>query len=98
MDSDTEPPISAAFLALLRCPLTRQLLAFAPPGMIAKLEAARLRHELRDSSGTPIATAFTRGLLRSDGTLLFPIRDGIPILTADHAIVVTAFTDQNAAA
>ncbi len=98
MDSDTEPPISTALLALLRCPLTQQPLALAPPEMSARLEAARVRGELHDRSGTLITTAFAAGLMRADDALLFPIRDGLPLLTAEHAIVVTEFTNQQAGA
>lgn len=73
-------------LALLRCPETRQRLMVASAELIAELEALRIAESLRDRAGNPVAESFEGGLLRADGALFFPIRDGIPVLIAAEAI------------
>ena len=73
-------------LALLRCPETRQPLTVASAGLIAELEALRIGGNLRDRAGNPAAESFEGGLVRVDGALFFPIRDGIPVLIAAEAI------------
>lgn len=69
------PMIPAALLALLRCPLTQQTLAMAP----AELFAGRV-----DRDGRPLEAA----LVRADGAVLYPIREGIPVLLAEEAVAV----------
>ena len=67
--------ISPALLALLRCPLTQQTLAMAP----AELLAGRVDREGR---------ALEAALVRADGAVLYPIRNGIPVLLAEEAVAV----------
>jgi uncharacterized protein len=63
--------LDAALLALLRCPLTQQVLTLAPA-------------ELLGRGDPPLEAA----LLRSDGAVMYPIRDGIPVLLAEAAVSV----------
>ncbi len=75
--------LSAEFLAGLRCPETRQPLTLATPDVLEKLRAASARNR----SGE-VPAAFENALVRADGTLGFPIRDGIPVLLISEAIPV----------
>ena len=67
--------IPAALLALLRCPLTQQTLAVAPEELLAGSV---------DRDGRPLEAA----LIRADGAVVYPIRDGIPVLLAEEAVAV----------
>lgn len=77
-------------LALLRCPETRQSLAVADAGLIAELEKLRAAGGLRDRAGNLCPGPIEGGLVRADGALFFPIRDGIPVLIAAEAIALPA--------
>jgi uncharacterized protein YbaR (Trm112 family) len=64
-------------LAILCCPETRQPLHEASS---QELAAARGR------SGEELA----EGLVREDGKILYPVRDGIPVLIVDQGISLEA--------
>ncbi len=67
--------VDAALLALLRCPQTQQALTVAPIEMIAGRA---------DRDGSVLQAA----LLRADGAVMYPIRDGIPVLLDEAALPV----------
>jgi uncharacterized protein YbaR (Trm112 family) len=67
--------VDAALLALLRCPQTQQALTVAPIEMIAGRA---------DRDGGVLQAA----LLRADGAVMYPIRDGIPVLLDEAALPV----------
>ena len=59
-----------------------QRVSAAPAELIERLN----RERWPDRAGR--AEAVESGLLREDGRLLFPIRDGLPILLLDEAIPI----------
>ncbi len=65
-----------SLLEILCCPVTRQSLRFA--------DAATLRL-VGERSAVPLA----EGLVREDGRVVYPIKNGIPLLVADEAIPVS---------
>lgn len=81
--------IAEELLALLRCPETHQTLTIAPAELVANLEAERLASRLCDRSGNLVADPVEGGLLRADGALFFPIRDGIPVLIGAEALPIS---------
>jgi uncharacterized protein YbaR (Trm112 family) len=86
--------IAAELLALLRCPKSRQTLALAEPEVLARLEAARVMGRLRDLSGRAVAGPLEGGLVRADGALFYPIRDGIPVLLAEEAVALPLASEE----
>jgi uncharacterized protein YbaR (Trm112 family) len=88
MGSDTDFPVPVDLLALLRCPETLQRLAPADPGLLTRLEARRLAGGLHDRAGNRINDVLSAALLREDGKIVYPVRDGIPILLIDSGIPV----------
>ncbi len=78
--------ITEELLTLLRCPQTMQALSPASVEQLAQVEQARVAGTLRDRAGKPVQGPIYGGLVRKDGQLLFPIRDGIPVLLLDEAL------------
>lgn len=74
--------IAADLLEILRCPETRQPLCLASPEKLAEVNA---RISL---VGEPVREPLTAALIRADETALYPVRDGIPILLSEEAILL----------
>jgi uncharacterized protein YbaR (Trm112 family) len=81
--------IADDLLAILCCPETHQPLSPAGPEILAGVNArisAAGPDPLRNRGGEPVGEPVTEALVRLDRTLLYPIRDGIPILLVEEAI------------
>ena len=76
-------------LPLLRCPLSRQPLAPAPPELLARLEAERAAGTLRNRAGEPLPERIEAGLVRADGAVFYPVRSGIPLLVGDESVTLS---------
>ena len=75
-------------LALLVCPATHQDVALATPDELERLVQAIRDGELRTVAGKPAEGELTGALVRQDGAVAYPIRDGIPVMLVDEALVV----------
>ena len=78
--------INQKLLEIVVCPLSRQPLRIAEGPVIDRLNQAIAAGRVKDRVGRPVATPIEEGLLRQDGQVLYPVRDGIPVLLADEAI------------
>ncbi len=80
--------LDAEFIAMLRCPDSRQPLALAEPALLDTLNEQIRAGTLRDKSGEPLRRELDAGLLREDGTLLYPVWDDLPDMLVQDAIPV----------
>ena len=78
--------ISEELVNVLRCPLTRDKVQNAEEGLVDELNRLIAGQSLRTQTGTLIRAPLDGGLVRSDHKLLYPVRDGIPIMLTDEAI------------
>ncbi len=77
----SDPSICTELLEILRCPETLQKLSPAPSELIERL-----------ASGPPLVNCAGKqvtldaGLVREDGAVIYPVKDGIPVMLIDEAV------------
>lgn len=75
-------------LDILVCPETRAPLRMADDDLLRALNRAVTAGSVRNRCGELLTDPVTAGLVREDGAVLYPIRDGIPIMLIDEAVPV----------
>ncbi len=73
-------------LQLLCCPETRQPVTPAGAELLASLNARIAAGTLKNRAGAVVTDAIEAGLVRADGKVLYPIRDGIPVMLIEEGI------------
>jgi len=75
-------------LSILCCPETKQDVTLLDPGRLEQLNEKVMSGELKNKGGTVVKDKLDGGLLRADQTVVYPIRDTIPIMLIDEGILV----------
>jgi uncharacterized protein YbaR (Trm112 family) len=75
-------------LALLVCPATHQDVTEAGPAEIERLVRAIRDGVVRTVGGKEAGAAFDGALVRQDGEVAYPVRDGIPVMLVDEALLI----------
>ena len=78
--------ISEEFLSLIRCPLTLSSLTIADPALVATVNERVAAGELLNRGGDIVDRTIDGGLISSEETLMYAVRNGIPCLLLDEAI------------
>jgi uncharacterized protein len=78
--------ICSELLKILVCPESQSSLSLASNELIATLNAAIARGQLKNKAGQKIDKPIGGGLVRADQTLLYPIVDEIPMMLVDEGI------------
>lgn len=84
--------INSELLAILVCPETKQPLSVASPETLERVNTAAKEGYLRNQAGEAVKERLKEGLVREDGTVFYPVREGIPILLLDEAIRLDALS------
>ncbi len=80
--------IDPELLAILVCPETKQPLSVADGALLESINAAVAAGNLQTRGGEGVTEGIAEGLLREDGQVLYPIRQGIPIMLIDESVEV----------
>jgi uncharacterized protein YbaR (Trm112 family) len=75
-------------LTMLRCPENRTQLKPASSDLLRRVNAAIRERRIVNRAGQTLELMLDGGLVREDGTVLYPIIDGIPVLLRDDGILL----------
>jgi uncharacterized protein len=80
--------IDKDLLAILCCPDTKQEVSLADEALIAKLNEAVSRGQLKNRANKPITEPLDGGLIRVDRKVLYPIREDIPVMLIEEGLLL----------
>jgi len=82
--------IDRKLVEILRCPVSREPVSIAPKDRLRELNAAISAGELQHADGRKVEAPLDDALITADGARIYAVRDGIPIMLADEAILAGA--------
>jgi uncharacterized protein YbaR (Trm112 family) len=80
--------IDKDLLKILACPETHQPLAEAGSDVLQGVNERISAGKVKNKGGADVSEPLAEGLVREDGKVVYPIRDGIPVLLVDEGIEV----------
>lgn len=80
--------IAEDLLEILVCPETRQTLTVADAALLERINEQVRAGTLRNRGGETVEAELRAGLVREDGTVFYPIDDGIPVMLIEESIAL----------
>ena len=86
--TETRRPVNIdkGLLAILCCPDTKLGVSLAEEVLIAKLNEAVSRGQLKNRANKLVTEPLDGGLIRADRNILYPIREDIPVMLIEEGI------------
>jgi uncharacterized protein len=78
--------VDPELLEILVCPETKKPVHLADDALMERVNRAVSEGRLVTRGGRTLTERLEAGLVRSDGRLLYPIQDGIPVMLIDEAL------------
>lgn len=73
-------------LSILCCPVTHKGLSVARADLLQKVNARIAAGKLVNREGVAVSAALEEALVTEDGKLLYPVKDGIPVLLEGESV------------
>lgn len=80
--------VDSELLQILVCPDTKEPVSLADADLLGRINEAINAGKLKTQAGEVVTDPVEEGLLREDRRVLYPVREGIPIMLIDEGIVV----------
>ncbi len=80
-------------LEILRCPENRSPVSIAESQIIVKINDAIRLGNVLNIGGQRLCQPIDGGLLRQNGDILYPIKDGIPVMLPDEGVELAQLSD-----
>lgn len=82
--------IAKDLLNLLVCPEDRTPVHLAEPELLDRVNEGIARGSVVNREGQPVSEPLQEALVREDGAVLYPVRDGIPVMLIGESISLEA--------
>jgi uncharacterized protein YbaR (Trm112 family) len=82
--------IAKDLLSLLVCPENRTPVHEADADLLQRINDGIAQGSIVNREGQPVTEPLEEGLVREDGAVLYPVRDGIPVMLIGESILLEA--------
>ena len=83
--------MDSRLLEILCCPITRRPLNSGDGALLEQINAAIASGKVRNHGGALLEAPLTSALVTSDGDLVYPVREDIPVLLEEECIHWAAY-------
>ncbi len=80
--------IDHELLEIICCPDTHQDLSIVSTNQLSVLNSFQKKGDLTNREGNVVEYSLSGGLIREDGEVIYPVREGIPVLLSEEAIIL----------
>jgi uncharacterized protein YbaR (Trm112 family) len=78
--------VDPELLEILVCPEDKTPVRLADQALLERLNGAIAAGRLKTRGGSLVEEGIEVGLVREDGLVLYPVRDGIPVMLIDESL------------